>query len=1670
MLIRFTAKNTDKTTDFVISSYKRNEVYYNNLKPVENTINATIPYTEELATFFKTNSADYIKAKLIDNNTVIYNGYLRKTFTFVKTQRNQPIAIQLVSPSFMLDKELELNQTEVFESKSFLYIINKLLQKAGFYSTDKTAAFFSSDLSVQASLNSVCSIAVVRENENIKTLLEQICFEIGTIFDFDSNADFKLFPIFNAPGNVTQKFNDRNVLDQITLQKKEEECNNVILKWKLKEYKENTLIFSDTQNGDNSNKCKIEIKPNEYLFGEQTNYFNYDSEYGTIISVDSITTKDIEGTVDLLSFKNAILNIKTAAEVSYRNTTAQNQTVTKLDIYGNAWIENEGENLTKATTGTKTKDFQIRFLNSSSKIKALAQDLVSYYRYSDFTVDLKSKENFAIGSFVEVDCEGIAKITARVISKKTYIGKPFEYTLEAVSEYETPTVNTQVYKGSSGTSTENVIRDKIDSVSSELQEILTPVKIELYKRSSTDVSATGISGNALFNFKTNTLSWDAAATSNGWTTEIPAGTDPLYITVASVSGKGEAFVVPSTAWAKPVLFVKNGEDGVNATESYTIIPNYNIVTRYQDGTLSSNSIKFSFYKANNSDRGQITVFYRISASSVNGIWNEVKTGSGINAEIEVGNFYGIKCDIYLDNQATIPLDSETIGIIQEGSGAVFVGLSNSNVSVSADAEGVVSDYSQTQTFVYVVCGANNLNYGDPTKRGYFSVSVLLENVIERQSREIAFEGKYVNETGSVYIDQDGNEYLGVGYFELPPIVDMVADTGSRTITVRGTSYDGNTFEQVAVQTIIKVKDGIPGGSVTLLKIEYAVSDSVETVPENWTEERPTEISQGFYLWTKKVFHDESKHTDYAEYSYNYQGVNGTNSTTVVIYQRAASIPDKPTASFTYFFENPPRYEWGTAGSSKGWLFDKPAVSLSKLPLYEIRATALSGTGSDVIEATEWSNPIITQMDNGLTREETEAVALAVAGQVSEETKKQIIQSLTPVFTVDTNDAIFAVNENHIVPISQKKIIKISCKQNGNDFPFTFEKINVPNTVKYSVDGNTIVLTVNAGTMLQNGTVTITVKTSPYEALMYGDQNNNLYIGENLEEYGILDFDDTENTIQVLHANFTTITGGEYYKAKSYISEIPSDAIIGDFFTWAGEKTESNLVISGYFEPAKVYTWNGSYWIEENNIKHLPITLGDVLSIADADLEKNNSDAYVYVDHVTSNSVFAKLVVAKLVDADLILSKEAISNKFIAIGEDIEDVDVYAKSLSKDISDVDVYAKKLNELLSDSPDETIIEGGKINTNLLKVDLIISKYIDEGGKIPQNNITGLIDALGNKLEDSDIADDIKDYHVIYTQIDLKDTNIPNPPTSYITASTTTWKLTKPAYNADKVVYSCFQYLQYDNSVKNSPVTIDYETIFDVKNGYLRLKVIDTTEIRSGLATVTQFNGLSATIDDIKTGTLTVGKAASATNATNAANAANATDATNAKNVASGSISGMTTGGASATSIVLHTSDWTSALSKTGFGILKNGDSYFNNINIRGSSTVEGSILCNHGLLSSKVNAITGGSIQNLLSILDDVIDGNQYKETYKYLFQGSLTIQDLDTSRNNIFRCHTNFISRTTYPTEKNYFIMCEDSECYDVSLYVHLYTNGTYLLSFTRQETGYNWEWTNVRINRFRGIL
>lgn len=110
-------------------------------------------------------------------------------------------------------------------------------------------------------------------------------------------------------------------------------------------------------------------------------------------------------------------------------------------------------------------------------------------------------------------------------------------------------------------------------------------------------------------------------------------------------------------------------------------------------------------------------------------------------------------------------------------------------------------------------------------------------------------------------------------------------------------------------------DGQDGTSVTVknTSVMYATSNDITDIPNEWSNERPTDIDQGQYIWTKTtVTYSDGKST--TTYAWNYQGVDGSSvdiSSQTVEYQVSDDGTKAPTGEWLSDIPNCPsgKYLW-----------------------------------------------------------------------------------------------------------------------------------------------------------------------------------------------------------------------------------------------------------------------------------------------------------------------------------------------------------------------------------------------------------------------------------------------------------------------------------------------------------------------------------------------------------------------------------------------------------------------------------------------------------------------------------------------------------------------------------------------------------------------------------------
>lgn len=104
--------------------------------------------------------------------------------------------------------------------------------------------------------------------------------------------------------------------------------------------------------------------------------------------------------------------------------------------------------------------------------------------------------------------------------------------------------------------------------------------VYLYKRSATSATINWTT-TLTYNFTTKKI----VTVPEGWSSTIPSGTDPLYVTAATAASAENTDTITPDEWATPVILAQNGQDGSDGTDgvSITEVVNYYLATDVNTG-------------------------------------------------------------------------------------------------------------------------------------------------------------------------------------------------------------------------------------------------------------------------------------------------------------------------------------------------------------------------------------------------------------------------------------------------------------------------------------------------------------------------------------------------------------------------------------------------------------------------------------------------------------------------------------------------------------------------------------------------------------------------------------------------------------------------------------------------------------------------------------------------------------------------------------------------------------------------------------------------------------------------------------------------------------------------------------------------------------------------------
>ena len=427
--------------------------------------------------------------------------------------------------------------------------------------------------------------------------------------------------------------------------------------------------------------------------------------------------------------------------------------------------------------------------------------------------------------------------------------------------------------------------------------------VYLYKRSTT-VPTIDWTETLNYNFTIKGLT----TTPNGWSTTIPDGSDPLYVTSASAFSREIVDDIEPSEWTTPVLFkdkrsvtgivnkymvsalsegVKTSDSGwkdtipeMNSNKKY--LWNYKIITYDKAPTQEiTNPEVISIYGGNGS-----SVTYQVGDSGTNkpeGEWTEnipeVPDGKYLWTKVMMqqsdGSFTESYSVSYKGTSGSNGLNNATIYLYKRAKStpaAPYTNVTYNFTNHTATGDDIAANkWRQTipdgSDPIYITTAtALNTEDTDIIEPSEWSEPQILS---QNGSSISILRSSVTYQVGFSGTNRPTND---AGWTETIPETEAGKYLWTRTIVEYS---DGTTTESYGVSyRSLDGTNGNDGRGVSNTSISYQVSDSGTEKPATWKAEIP-EIPAGKYLWTKTVItYTDGKSSEI--YSVSRSAKDGTN--------------------------------------------------------------------------------------------------------------------------------------------------------------------------------------------------------------------------------------------------------------------------------------------------------------------------------------------------------------------------------------------------------------------------------------------------------------------------------------------------------------------------------------------------------------------------------------------------------------------------------------------------------------------------------------------------------------------------------------------------------------------------------------------------------------------------
>jgi hypothetical protein len=449
-------------------SMRKKVTLWNDLKPVADTLTFLMRYDSTIVNLLLTNEKD-ILFNCQESSVDYFTGFVRPNFDISTRTRVDQTKIECIDRNWLLTRKIDTS----FQYSSYKVhtaasvstsIVHQLLLLAGLVAGDITPDDI--DKTIDYFVN-------IRGEQTYAQALTRLLYEFGYVYYFDESGKFCTYDFLPTSTSTAKEFgatsSNKNIIGRLIIKKRLENYEGVDVWYWTHETLGSIIVFSETTNGDTAQKCNISVAAGEYYpsgSGTHDVFAEYAVDGREIITVTSPALDD-EFQTGIVN--NVFTNLFKKAQIEYENTAGSAKSITKLDITGNAIVKGELviDKVRNIANTEKILEIKTKYLTSSTDSNKLASGLARYYRYSDFKYRLKSRTDYDIGDFVDIDDDYNLSIDNRcVIISKEFDEWSGEYTyeLEGISEYTIESIATEGDHVQSPPIANGQVADMIDEV------------------------------------------------------------------------------------------------------------------------------------------------------------------------------------------------------------------------------------------------------------------------------------------------------------------------------------------------------------------------------------------------------------------------------------------------------------------------------------------------------------------------------------------------------------------------------------------------------------------------------------------------------------------------------------------------------------------------------------------------------------------------------------------------------------------------------------------------------------------------------------------------------------------------------------------------------------------------------------------------------------------------------------------------------------------------------------------------------------------------------------------------------------------------------------------------------------------------------------------------------